>query len=410
MALRIKNPFFLISLLGLFLVCGSTNAQTKGKPAVQYKNGIGITSPDSTFSINFRFRIQNRAGFTILKNDDDLRLTGTEFRTRRSRMRLEGFLLSQKLTYTLQLSFSRADQDWDNAEVPNVLRDAMMFYSFNENFRIGFGQGKLPGNRQRVISSGEQQFVDRAITNATFNIDRDFGLQAYYHFKTGKIDYNLRGALSSGEGRNEGVSKSEVKANPGLCYTGRLEILPLGEFSDRSDYFEADLAIEEKPKLSFAGGMSYNDNAVRTGGQLGKTLYAARDIRTYIFDALFKYKGLSVSGEFFIRNVADPSPFTISEDAAKAYVYQGEGILGQIGKIFGNNYEVAARYAQVKPLGDIASTETMIRNYTLGLNKYFKKHRVKCQFDATYEQRFAENIISPVNENFQLRFQVEMGI
>jgi hypothetical protein len=40
----------------------------------------------------------------------------------------------------------------------------------------GFGQTKLPGNNQRVVSSGSLEFTDRTINNSRFNIDRDFGL------------------------------------------------------------------------------------------------------------------------------------------------------------------------------------------------------------------------------------------
>jgi hypothetical protein len=36
------------------------------------------------------------------------------------------------------------------------------------------GQTKLPGNNQRVVSSGSLEFTDRTINNSRFNIDRDF--------------------------------------------------------------------------------------------------------------------------------------------------------------------------------------------------------------------------------------------
>jgi hypothetical protein len=48
------------------------------------------------------------------------------------------------------------------------------FYKY-KNWTIGFGQTKLPGNNQRVVSSGSE-FTDRTINNSRFNIDRDFGL------------------------------------------------------------------------------------------------------------------------------------------------------------------------------------------------------------------------------------------
>ncbi len=146
-------------------------------------------------------------------------------RVRRLRFKFEGFVYNPKLTYYIQLAFSRGDMDFNAAEgsvinnSPNVIRDAVIYYNPTKNLRLGFGQTKLPGNRQRVISSGDQQFADRSIVNATFNIDRDFGFFANYsgHF------YNLRGAITSGEGRNSTAS------NAGLAYTGRVELLPLGK-------------------------------------------------------------------------------------------------------------------------------------------------------------------------------------
>jgi hypothetical protein len=122
-------------------------------------------------------RIQNRIGAIFTENENGKwELTDSEFRARRVRLRLDGFVFDPKWTYALQLSFTRADQDWDVSNVPNILRDSMIFYRPNKHWTIGFGQCKLPGNRQRVISSGEQQFTDRSLVNSTFNIDRDFGL------------------------------------------------------------------------------------------------------------------------------------------------------------------------------------------------------------------------------------------
>jgi len=68
----------------------------------------------------------------------------------------------------------------EDGENVNIIRDAVMFYRPNKYWSIAFGQTKLPGNRQRVNSSGALQLTDRTINNARFNIDRDFGIQTYY--------------------------------------------------------------------------------------------------------------------------------------------------------------------------------------------------------------------------------------
>ncbi len=121
----------------------------------------------------------------------------------------------------------------------------MIFWSFNKNLQVGFGQTKLPGNRQRVISSADLEIADRSIVNGAFTLDRDFGFQAFWRPISGDQIVNLRAAISSGDGRNQ-----PVISGGGLAYTGRIEFLPFGAFTNGGDYFEGDLSREQKPKVS----------------------------------------------------------------------------------------------------------------------------------------------------------------
>jgi phosphate-selective porin OprO and OprP len=214
-------------------------------------------------------------------------------------------------------------------------------------------------------------------------------------------------------GRNEGVSKSEVAANPGLCYTGRLEFLPLGLFTGRNDYTEGDQAREQKPKISIAGGASFNDNAVRSGAQLGRSLYEARDITTLLFDAVFKYKGYALAGEYIRRYTPGASSVTVSEEGAKEYIYDGEGYNVQTSYLFKNNFEVVGQYVKMVPLAETRQSSSLglvVQQYTFGINRYLKGHRVKLQFDATYEMLSSLKDNSFTNNNYYARFQIELGI
>ena len=57
--------------------------------------------------------------------------------------------------YALQLSFAPGDVgEIKEGENINIIRDAVVFYRPNKHWNISFGQTKLPGNRQRVNSSG----------------------------------------------------------------------------------------------------------------------------------------------------------------------------------------------------------------------------------------------------------------
>lgn len=389
------------------LLCELTGLAQAQQPVISpspyftYGKGLGIISPDSLFMLNIRFRMQNRLAF-VSESESNLDIKSVEARTRRLRLRFDGFIYTTRLTYLIQLAFSRADMDYDDTGFPNVIRDAMIQYSVNEHFSIGLGQTKLPGNRQRVNSSGDLQLPDRSIVNSTFNIDRDFGVQFYYNNAIQKFNYVLRAAISSGDGRN--INSSDR----GLAYTGRLELLPLGKFTNGGDYFEGDLAREPKPKVSFGITSSNNQNAIRTGGQLGKFLYASRDIQTNMADFLLKYNGWSFAAEYLRRTATDP--ITTNEDGDQRFVYVGHGQNFQGSYLFKNNFEIAGRYSQVRPDNDIQTLEEKTEQYTIGVTKYVRGHRLKLQSDLTYEENTWLAGSNANHNNWQLRFQIEAGI
>ena len=172
-----KIVFGAIVMMITFSAFAQTNTVSPS-PYFTFSKGLGITSPDSLFLLNIRFRMQNRAAF-YTESGDDFSINQVEARVRRLRLRFDGFLYTPRLTYLIQLSFSRGDMDFESLGYPNVVRDAFVLYQVTKSFSVGLGQTKLPGNRQRVTSSGDLQMPDRSIVNSTFNIDRDFGLQMY---------------------------------------------------------------------------------------------------------------------------------------------------------------------------------------------------------------------------------------
>ena len=145
-------------------------------PYYSFGKGVGITSPDSLFQFNIRFRLQNRV--TYIDNEDEK--PSYDGQIRRLRLRFDGYVGTPKLLYAIQLSFAPGDVgEIKEGENINIIRDAVVFYRPNKHWNIGFGQTKLPGNRQRVNSSGGLQLTDRTINNAKFTIDRDFGFQVH---------------------------------------------------------------------------------------------------------------------------------------------------------------------------------------------------------------------------------------
>lgn len=358
-------------------------------------------SKDSLFMLNLRFRMQSRAGFNTISGND-LGVDEFEMRVRRLRLRFDGFVLNPRFQYYIQLAFSHSDLNLEDQDKAQPVRDAILYYTFNDNFYIGFGQSKLPGNRQRVNSSGNLQFADRSIVNSTLTLDRDFGFFGYYTFKMPESILMLKGAITTGDGRNASA------INEGLAYTGRAEFLPFGAFKNSGDYSEGDLEYEETPKLSIGAAFSKNFKATKTGGQLGKELYGTRDLTSLIFDAIVKYRGWAASSEYIRRDADDP--ITTNNLGETRHVFVGYGINTQLSKMVSRKTEVALRYAFVNPEEEIGSVQDRIDEALIGVTRYINGHRIKIQGNIGYTWLDGYQQLDHPGNNWTGMLQVEFGI
>jgi phosphate-selective porin OprO/OprP len=391
--------FFLLIGIGFQL---HAQVESDERALINVKDGINFRK-DSSFLLNLRFRMQNRLGVRT-NSLDDPGIDRIEARVRRLRLRLDGFVLNKNIQYYIQLSFSRADQDLETGTIAQIVRDAILYYTFNDHFYIGFGQSKLPGNRQRVVSSGNLQFADRSILNAAYNIDRDFGVFAYYNQNLNKQWFNIKTALTSGEGRNALISDN------GIAYTGRIEWLPLGRFRNNGDFSEGDLEFEPTPKVSLAATYSYNHKSQRAGGQLGPILPANRSITTVIIDGLLKYRGFALSAEY-IQKSADNPLFEEFPNLFNVYVPVGRGYSTQVSFVNRNMHELAFRAAMVSPDQRILNFEPLRYEYLLGYTKYLNTHRIKIQGNVGFNQVPNPVSINPgIKSQWVAFFQIEFGI
>jgi phosphate-selective porin OprO/OprP len=371
-------------------------------PYYSFGKGLGITSPDSLFQFNIRFRMQNRV--TYMENEGE---NGAyDGQIRRLRLRFDGYVGNPKFLYVIQLSFAPGDVgEIKEGENINIIRDAVVFYRPNKNWNISFGQTKLPGNRQRVNSSGGLQLTDRSINNARFTIDRDFGFQVHNtnEFKD-RFSYNLKTAISTGEGRNV-----TGKSDDGVAITGKVEILPLGAFSKDGTYFEGDIVREKKPKLMLSGAFQQNNNAQRTQGQLGNDLFERRTMKSVLLDAMFKYNGWAAMTSYMSRTTNDNAVTTNPENSTETnYAFVGRGFDYQLSYNTVSNYEIIGRYSIQKVGGDIKNFAPNTKQYSIGLTKYIWEHSFKLQTELTFDT--LDYIDGSSKNNWYIRFQVEIGI
>ena len=373
------NRFFIV----LVILFSSVFTETLSAQAVQ-----------SESTMNFTGRIQN-LGLVEMQGDE----IETNFLVRRARLKFEGVAINPKFKYKVELGLTNRDHGSPIPQTNNSARmilDAVVQYEICANTHLWFGQTKLPGNRERVISSSKLQFVDRSLLNSNYNIDRDMGFQLHQKFDVGNMKAKAIVSISQGEGRNITTGN-----NGGFDYTGRVELLPFGAFSSKGDYFGSDLKREEEPKLALGLTYDYNDQASRARGNTGSFLSQTRALSTVFADMMFKYNGFSVMAEYAIKS-SDESPVFVDEVDGLEYNFTtGSALNFQLGYLLQSNWELAARFTSVTP--DYLLDQDDVSMYTVGISKYLDGHNLKVQSD------FSMVLEGQMEETYLARLQFELS-
>ncbi|WP_047246705.1 porin [Maribacter thermophilus] len=390
----------------LALLCNSCYivGQETGAPSFG-KGLLNLVGKDSSWTMKVGARMQIQAVADWNTKNTSLVDPQQNFLVRRARFKFDGFAYTPKLTYKLELGVSNRDLSGASeftGNAPRYIFDAVVKWNFYKNFVLWFGQAKLPGNIERVISSGNLQQVDRSLLNSNFNIDRDIGFQLRHKFNISE-NFIVREifAVSQGEGRN--ITSGNLG---GHQYTTRIELLPFGKFLKKGDYVGGDLQREKKPRLMLAATYDNNKNAVKTRSNQGSYMFNdigfyTTDISTIFIDAMFKYNGFSFMGEYSNRTADDPFAKNSDGSLTGDEVQIGEGLNLQTGYLFRNNWEVSARYTNIGFDEELNDSNSRTQ-YTLGLSKYVAGHKLKVQTDLSYLT------VETAQNNLMYRLQLEV--
>ena len=280
----------------------------------------------------------------------------SSFNLRRARIYFMGHLFSPDFKYYIQLRGETAE----NSQSPGFIQlFDFNFTSTHFNWaHVMFGQYKVFFNRAQINSTASMQFAERALVQDAFTASgldrRDIGITImndeevypvnYYFgiFNGAGPSFNRLGTFESEEptvgcpggttGQNPFPSppgcpapQRNINANnridvDRLMLTARLNFNLMG----RPGYGEGDLFYSETPQMAVGGGYSWNP-AVNTqsnssfigtdlanlnfrrqlaafgnGRQLG---WGIVDYSTWAVDSIFKYRGFSLQGEFYYKNI-----------------------------------------------------------------------------------------------------------
>ncbi len=367
-------------------------------PKSKFGKGFNYMAADSSFTLKFHFRFQQ---LYITEFNDESEELSSNFLMRRSRLKFSGMAFSPKLKYKAELGLTNRDISPDASfgkGAPKIILDAVLKYQFSEHWALWAGQTKLPGNRERVISSANLQFVDRSEVNGYYTLDRDMGFQLRGKYKFGEMVLVPSLAISQGEGRD--VTDGN---QGGLSYTAHTDFLPFGAFtSKKGDYFGSDLDREETPKLSIGLTYNLNDRAVRQGGQLKSYVYdslgaiAENTMHNFMADLIFKYQGWSVHSEYAYRT-AEKEMINLSNGYRT-----GSGFNVQAGYLFPRNLELAGRFTTIRKDVTVSGVKDL-DEFTLGLSRYFSGHNLKIQSDLSMIQE-----VGASDTDYRFRLQAEM--
>ena len=394
------NYVFLYTAL---FICMSLSSQETNAP--KFGKGLfNLIGKDSSFSMNISARMQ-MLGTSNWDVNNGLSNPSSSLLVRRARLKFSGFAYSPKLTYKLELGLSNRDigkaSSFTN-EAPKYILDAVVKWNFSGNFVLWFGQTKLPGNRERVISSGDLQQVDRSLLNSRFNIDRDMGFQLRHHFNvTDKFIVKEMFSISQGEGRN--ITTGNLG---GHQYTTRVELLPFGKFASKGDYRGSDLKFEPAPKLALGFTYDFNNDAVKNRSNQGSymtndTGFYSTNISTVFVDAMYKHKGFSVMAEYAYRDAEDAFAKNSDGTLTGDLVQVGNALNLQTGYLLSKTLEISGRYTNIDWDSDITGKGAE-NQYTLGLSKYIVGHKLKVQTDVSYLD------LATKTNQFMYRLQVDI--
>lgn len=318
--------------------------------------------------------------------------TGSEtdygFNSKRSFFMLGGNAVKEKISFLLQTDFS----------LSNPLMDAWVAYHPTSWLTISAGQKQtFVNNREMMVREDRLQFTYRGLLSQTFSkTGREFGLFLESKFGN-KFGFAPKFAVTSGDGRNSFGTDSRDSDLGGIKVGGRLDLFPLGFFTEGNDILTADLAREQTPKILFGGALSKNTGASNSVGEghgdfmLYDTSGNSKlpDYTQVYIDLLFKYKGFSFLSEYAnatvnglnINYLDATASQILAPQQISEFLILGDSYNLQFGYVTEKGWSFDMRYESNAPefASNLNSLLTDASSFTFGLTKYLDNNNLKIQ-------------------------------
>ncbi len=349
--------------------------ETQEKQVKYSRKGLEIKGRDGNYTTRINWRSQLRYSYPFdaaPRNSEGFdKEEVRDFGFRRARFKAKGAVFRPWIQYSIEHDL-----------VNNRLLTADLTIGRLEWLQFKFGQWKANYNRERVDSSGKQQFAERSIVNRTFTVDRQKGAML-----TGRLMKGTRGdsryyaGIFAGTGR--GISSRDENAGRPLLMA-RYQ----WNFLKRDlEFSQSDLEYHEQPaaSLSFAT-LSNRSRYTRFSGSGGGQLQGFQpgelgqySIRQYLEETALKYRGFSFQHELHWKRIID------NKNLATTHL---RGSYAQAGYFFHHlaprvpkQLETAFRYAFVDH--NTSAPNDLLHEFAFAVNWFFEGHSNKLTFEVS---------------------------
>ena len=339
--------------------------------AVDYSSkGLDIRSRDGNYFAHINWRAQLR--FTSRDFDDPIAPNPEEregsFNVNRARFKLGGHAYRPWLSYYFEYDF-----------VTPALLDLRFTLKAADELQLRVGQWKFPYNRERVDSSGKQQFAERSIVTPWFTIDRQQGAAVFGRLWKGTLAdswYNI--GVNSGTGRG-GTGSIERPMVLGRWQWNLLK-RDLG-------FSQSDISYRKDPAgsiaLAGAGWQGpYTSFSTKGASGLPESPVGDRDtykVRQAMVETAYQYRGFSWQQEYHWKTIDNTETGTVTD--LEGWYAQAGYFFHAAFKKFPKPLEMAIRLAEVD--ANLSAGVDVEQEATLVFNWFFAGHNNKLTLDIS---------------------------
>lgn len=356
------------------------------------KKGLEFETADGSTFLWLGFRLQGRYDSLPgqIKSTGDLIMPDNgEWSLNRGRVKGGGHLFRRAFEIYSEYDFTS-----------NTWLDYRATWNFGDSAWVRVGQWKSDFNRERIDSSGKQQFVDRSLANYWFTIDRQLGVGAGGRLGRGKAwDSSIWLEYLTGRGLG-----STFRSDSGLWML-RWQWNPQGE---PIGFGQSDLERREDPVTAVTLATVYGDThytrfSSKGGGQLPGYGYGDYRLFQLMFETAAKWRGMSWQQELHWKEIEN------RRGGGRRHIVGGYAQLGafpsECWSWFPEPMEVVARITHVDPDTSISSDGQW--EWMVGTNWYFNGHRNKLSADLALVD--IDDPATGSKSDLRLRFQWDVS-